>query len=134
MPRAGTTSLEFAIVAPVMFFIIFGSLELTRMAMLQHMAQDAAYDAARHAMVSGATVQEAIDKANETLDLFNAAGATVNVNGGHGLQTTDQFITVEITIPMEDNALFLRQFFAGRDIVASISLRRERYEGFYSGS
>ncbi|MEZ6096518.1 MAG: pilus assembly protein [Pirellulaceae bacterium] len=132
--RSGTTSVEFAFVAPVLFLIIFASIEISRMVLLRNMAQDAAYDAARYAMVEGSTTQEAIDRAQETLDMFSAINAQVTINNGDGLEDDDEFINVEVTIPMQDNSFFMSQFYSGRYIVESVALRTERYKGFYEGN
>lgn len=130
--RSGTTSMEFAFVAPVLFLIIFGCFEITRMSLLLNLAQDACYDAARFCMVEGATEQEAIDRAQSVLSMMTATNAQVMINEGDGLHSSDKSINVSIVIPMEDNAFFLKQFYTGRYINASITLRVERYSGYYS--
>src|SRR5689334_16768863 len=50
--RAGATAVEFAIVAPVMFLMIFGIIELGRVLMVMHMLSDVARDSARYAVVT----------------------------------------------------------------------------------
>ncbi len=124
--------MEFALVAPVLFLIIFASIEISRMYLLQNIAQDAAYDAARYAMVEGATTQDAVDKANESLSLFAAQGATVVVNNGSGIDNNSATISVRVTIPMKDNAFFLTPFYQGRNIETEMTIKRERYKGFYN--
>lgn len=104
------------------------------MSLLRNLAQDAAYDAARYAMVEGSTTQEAINKANETLSLFAAQNAEVVINGGQGINSNNSHISVTVTIPMGDNAFFMSQFYNGRDIVEEITLRMERYQGFFDGA
>lgn len=102
------------------------------MYLLQNIAQDAAYDAARYAMVEGATTQDAVDKANESLSLFAAQGATVVVNNGSGIDNNSATISVRVTIPMKDNAFFLTPFYQGRNIETEMTIKRERYKGFYN--
>ncbi len=104
------------------------------MSLLRNLAQDAAYDAARYAMVEGATDQEAIDKANQTLAMFAAQNATVTINDGDGIDLNSQFLKVEVAIPMGDNSFFMTQFYSGRFIRESITMRMERYRGFFDGS
>ena len=53
--RAGATAVEFAIVAPIFFLIMLASFEFSRLNVIRHTADNAAYEAARHAMVPGAT-------------------------------------------------------------------------------
>ncbi|MCG8448622.1 MAG: pilus assembly protein [Pirellulales bacterium] len=51
--RAGATATEFAIVAPIFFLFIFVSFEFSRLNVIRHTADSAAYEAARQAMVPG---------------------------------------------------------------------------------
>jgi Flp pilus assembly protein TadG len=50
--RAGATALEFAFVAPVIFVLVFGVIELGRALMVTHILSDVARDSARYAVVA----------------------------------------------------------------------------------
>ena len=63
--RHGAATVEFAVVLPLLVLLVFGSVELTRGLMLRHSADNAAYEAARTAIVPGATAEEAITRATE---------------------------------------------------------------------
>ncbi len=130
--RTGTTALEFAVAAPVVFLIIFGCIEITRMSLLLNLAQDACYDAARHAMVEGATTAEATARAQQVLALFGTRNATIQINNGAGITSTSTHVQVNISVPMRDNAYVLKYFYTNRFINASIKLKLERYTGYYS--
>lgn len=132
--RTGTTSVEFAFIAPVLFLIVFGSIEITRMSLLLNLAQDACYDAARHAIVEGSNTSEAVAKAQSVLSLFATQNAQISINNGAGISADQRDLTVTITIPMRDNAFVLKQFYTGRFITASITMRMERYNGYYDGN
>jgi Flp pilus assembly protein TadG len=135
--RRGATLVEFAIVAPVMFMLIFACIELARVFMMQSIAEDAAYEAARHCMVSGAQKGDAITEANGLLALLGTQNATVTVTAvGDGTEQaeidddTDE-VTVNISIPMADNTLFLSRFTGTITLDAEVTLMTERYKGFY---
>ena len=132
--RTGTTALEFAVAAPVVFLVIFGCIEITRMSLLLNLAQDACYDAARHAMVEGATTSEATARAQQVLALFGTRNATIQINNGAGITSTSTHVQVSISIPMRDNAYVLKYFYTNRFINASIRLKVERYNGYYNDS
>ncbi|MEQ1906766.1 MAG: TadE/TadG family type IV pilus assembly protein [Pirellulaceae bacterium] len=130
--RSGTTTIEFAVAAPVVLLIIFGCIEITRMSLLLNLAQDACYDAARHAMVEGATTAEATARAQQVLAMFGTKNATIQINDGNGITSTSTHVKVNISIPMRDNAYVLKYFYTNRFINAAFSLKLERYTGYYS--
>ena len=68
--RDGATSVEFALVAPVFFLMVFICLEFIRLNMIRNLTQDAAYFAARRSMVPGATREEALAEANQVLGMM----------------------------------------------------------------
>ena len=131
--RKGAAALEFALTAPMVFFVILTCFEFGKLAMMKSMANTAAYEGARYAVVEGSVTQDAVDEANRILARMGTQNATVTVNDGAGISTTDAAVTVTITIPMEDNAFLLSGVFAGRNIVKEVTLTTERYTGYYSG-
>ncbi len=48
---------EFAIVAPLLFFLFFASMEFCRVAMIRHTADNAVYEGCRVGIIPGATQQ-----------------------------------------------------------------------------
>ena len=132
--RRGAATVEFALVASVLFMVIFGCVEFSRMILLRNMAQDAAYDAARYCMVEGATSTEAINRANAVLRKLAAKGAVVTVNNGVPITSASTDINVQIVIPMERNSLFFKPVFRNRNINVAISLKKERYLGVYNAT
>lgn len=130
--RRGATAVEFALVAQVVFILVFGAIEFSRLNMIRNLSQDAAYFAARNAMVPGATADEATDVANEILAYMNTQGATVDVNGGQGITTESETVSVTVTVPVDQNALFISGMSGNRQIVATATMRTERYDGYYN--
>ncbi len=55
--RKGATVVEFAIVANLLMIMILTCMEFARLNMTRNLAQDAAYFAARYALVPGATAE-----------------------------------------------------------------------------
>ena len=131
--RMGAAIVEFAIVANVMILIVFICIEFTRLNMMRNLTQDAAYFAARTAMVPGGTEADAIAEANRVLGIMNTQSATVTVNGGAGLDTDSRQIQVTVTVPISDNALFVPMFAGDKNLEATATMRTERYDGFYNG-
>lgn len=129
--RKGAALVEFAIVVPVFMMAVFTCIEFCRLNMIRNLAQDAAYYATRNCMVHGATVAEAKAEVNRILSGMGTLGAQVSVNGGRGLDLNSRDITVTVTVPISENALFAPQFTGDVDIVATTTMRTERYDGFY---
>ena len=126
--RAGTTAVEFAVVAPIFFLFVIAVIDFGRMNILRHTADNAAYEAARHAMVPGATAAEAISEANSILSAVGTVGSTVTVNPPVLDLSVDE-ITVTVAIPMNQNAWIAPHFTANKTIRGSSTLRTERVPG-----
>ena len=131
--RRGATAVEFAFVAPVLFAVIFTSLEFSRIAMMRSLAQSAAYEACRYVIVEGSNRQEALDEANRVLARLGTQNATIEINDGAEITATTSEVTVEVRIPMEDNSFLIAPLLANRFVTSEITLRTERYTGFYDG-
>lgn len=125
--RRGATVVEFALTAPVFFLFLLAAFEFGWFNVMRHTADNAAYEAARHAMVPGATAAEARDKANSILSIVGTRGANVRVTPSFVTPETDE-ITVTIDVPMDQNALILPRFTRGNTVRASSTLRTERAE------
>ena len=138
LPRRGSTTVEFAFVAIPMFLMIFACIEFARVAMVESMAEDAAYTAARHVMVAGSTTQEGIDEAERILAMVGATG-TVDVTPYSSDTEQDEInddtdqISVSIEVDMANNTLFLSMFTSHITISKSCTISAERYEGYYDG-
>ncbi|MCP4774022.1 MAG: pilus assembly protein [Planctomycetaceae bacterium] len=144
--RRGVSSLEFAIVAPIFICLIVGCVEVSRMCLLRNISQNACYEAARHVIAEGATVQDGIDRANAILSRVGNVSAKITINGADGSRGSDgkvvnelQFDTpsvrARIEIDLRDNAIFLPCWVWGdQQICSEISVRTERYRGYFDGT
>ena len=119
--RSGTLTVEFALVAPIIFLIFFGCLELTSLNLMRHTAGNAAYEAARAGIVPGATEASAKQKA---INLLKAVGATRNVTIDY--QNTPDKVSVFINIPVKDNSWGLARFSGSSTIRKGCILTREK--------
>ncbi len=132
-------------IAPVFIIVIAVCVEFARLSMMRNLAQHAAYEASRFILAEGATVNDGITRANQILARLGTRNATVTINGSNGkpgpggvILNEIDFDTAEVScrieIPLKDNSLVIPPSFLGNKITASsISLRTERYRGFYDG-
>jgi Flp pilus assembly protein TadG len=138
--RNGVTSVEFAIVSPIVFGIIWISFEFLRITMIQNLADVATYEAARSAIVPGAKLDEAVSEAQKYLRYMGTRSANISVQAfrGDDVQTEiDDFtsrVEVDVSIPVASNSLILSRFFGHTTIKSShTSLSFESYSGYYDG-
>lgn len=136
--REGATAVEFAVVAPAFLAVLFCCFEFARMSLMRNLAQNAAYEACRFAMMEGATETEGQARANEILSRLGTKNATVttsyqSITNSDGDVVEDRaFVTTRITIPLGDNSIvFPASAFGGNEIVTETQLRSERYIGFF---
>lgn len=122
--RRGVTAVEFAIVAPLVFFFFFAAFEFCRVAMIRHTADNAVYEAARRAIIPGGTAPAAQQEARRLLNAVGIHNHAVRVTPEPITPQTDA-VTVLVRVPMEGNSFVPYQFFGGKVIERELTLRRE---------
>jgi Flp pilus assembly protein TadG len=96
--RRGAAVVEFAIVAPVFFLLVFGMIEYGRLVMVQQILTNASREGARFAVIEGHTESDAAEVVENYLTSASINGTpTVDVTpGGSG---SNQTVTVSVSIP-----------------------------------
>lgn len=122
--RRGALTVEFALVAPLVFFIVFGAVEFARLNMLVNSMENAAYEGARRGIVPGATVAAVRAQSQQILQAVGAVNATITVSPGVITNQTPN-VTVTITLPLNDNAWVTPRFTKNAILSRSCTLNRE---------
>ncbi len=120
--RKGVTAVEFAFVAPIIFALFIGAIEITRLNFIRNSAANAAYEGARKAVTPGSTSNDARDEALRLLNMLrvgNGATATVTM--------TTSTVNVLVRIPVNQNSWGLTRFSRGMNIEQSCMLSRESF-------
>jgi len=125
--RSGAVTAEFAITAPIFFLFLLLSFEFGWLNVIRHTADNAAYEAARRAMVPGATAADARAEVNRILGIVGARGATVTISPTTIDVDTNE-VTVEVDVPMNRNGLILPRFTSATNLHSEATLRTERAE------
>ncbi len=119
--------MEFAVVAPVLFLLIFGMIEFGRMVMVQQVLTNASREGARIAVLDGATTSDATTAVQNYLAGASVSGATVTVtpnppsSAGYG-----EPVTVTVSVGFDQVSwLPAPMFLGGRQLTASSVMRRE---------
>lgn len=120
MVRTGATTVEFAIVVPIIFAMFLGTIEMTRLNFIRHSAANAAYEGARKAIIPGSSNTEATD---EAMRLMQAVGVSNGVTAS--ITTLNDTMTVTVTVPVNQNSWGAARFSSGMIITQSCTLTKE---------
>lgn len=123
--QRGAVAVEFAMVAPLFFLIIITMFEFSRLKVIRHTMDNAAYEAARNAIVPGATAAEALTEARRLLSVVGARGANVRITPPV-LGPDVQQVTVNIDVPLNQNALVTPNFTGATTLSSVATLKTER--------
>lgn len=122
--RAGTSTVEFSLCAPIIFFMFLGMIEVSRFHVLRHSIDQAVYMGARTAIVPGATAGEVDTVVRERLQLAGVISPTVTITPS--VITTDtQSVTVQVSAPYGDNSWSVPKYFIGVIVAAEMTLDHE---------
>jgi len=130
--RRGAAAVEFAVVAPVFFLLVFGLIEFGRMVMVQQVITNASREGSRVAVLDdpreGSVVTAGVIQTVENyLDSAGINGADIVVtpdpptSAGYG-----EPVTVTVSIPFDQVSWLPSPFFlGGRTMTATTVMRRE---------
>ncbi len=123
-PRRGAVTVEMAITMPLLFLVVFASVEFGRMNMMRHTVDNAAYEAARKAIIPGASASEADVEARRIMSIIGAKGVSVVVTPANIDLDTRQ-VNVRVTVNADQNGFIANTFFRGKQLVGSVTMNRE---------
>ena len=123
--RRGAATTEFAIAAPVLFLLLLAIFEFGWQVLIRHTADNAAYEAARRAIVPGGTSADAIDEANRIMGFVGAQEFDVQVDP---TDINEDTLEVEVTVsgPYDENGIVAARFFRGLGFSSTSRLLTER--------
>ena len=125
--RRGASAVEFAIIAPIFFSVVFGLIEFSRMVMCYQVMTNAAREAAREGTLAGISTSDVIDRANTVLQAGAVSGATASVQPAQ-VAVLEQGESFTVTVQGPYNAmgwLPVPQWLGGRMIGSSVTMKRE---------
>lgn len=125
--RTGATTVELALVLPVLFLVVFGAFEFSRLNMLKHLASVAAYEGAREGIIIGATAADVQAQVNGVLAAGGIIDATITTTPAT-LTTTTTEVQVDVWIPVDGNFWVLPSYASGA-ITGTCTLSTERQGG-----
>ena len=122
--RRGATTVELAMVLPVLFLVVVGAFEFSRLNMLKHLATVAAYEGAREGIIIGATAADVETQVNGVLAAGGIIDASVTTTPATITAATTE-VQVQVSIPVDGNFWVLPAYASG-SVTGSCRLSTER--------
>ncbi len=134
--RRGAAAVEFALMAPLLFLLVFGMVEVGRGLMVQQLLSNAARDGARSAILEGATVAAVETSVLDYLGTSSISGASVAVTPDPlTLAQGGDPVTVTVSVPFTAVSwLPSPRYFDGATLSASVTMRREVFTSTWNGT
>ncbi len=125
--RRGATLVEFAMVAPLLFLLLFGMIEFSRYTAANHAIQEAARCGCRVAILEEATEAEVKAKVNELLTVFGISTHTTTISPSLATASAQgDPITVTVSVTYNEISWVpTPQFLSGKVLSVSSTLPRE---------
>lgn len=124
--RKAAAIVEFAVVAPVLFLLVFGMLEFSRLMMVEQILGNASREGARKAALPGTTQSDVTTAVNSYLSGSGITGATVSVTPDPASAASGAAVTVNVQVPFAKVSWLPQPVFLGTAKVnASVVMRKE---------
>ncbi|HEV2968401.1 MAG TPA: TadE/TadG family type IV pilus assembly protein [Pirellulales bacterium] len=132
--RRGAAAVEFALVAPVFFILLFGLIEYGRAVMVQQILTNAAREGGRVAILTTATSTSVKSAVTTYLTNAGISGATPTVSPDPATATSGQTITVQVTVPFTSVSWLPTPQWLGSKTLKAVSAMRTESTASSSGS
>lgn len=123
--RRGAAAVEFALVAPIFFVLVFGMIEYGRMVMVQQILTNASREGARIGVLDGTTTAQVTTAVTTYLTGASVTGATVTVtpnppsSAAYGTP-----VNVTVTVPFKNVSWLPSPLFLGTQTLKSVAIMR----------
>ena len=123
--RRGVAAVEFALVAPVFFVLVFGMIEFGRMVMVQQILTNASREGARRAVLDATTTDDVNTVVNDYLTSASIGGATVSVTPSPPSSAAfGDAVTVTISVPFSSVSWMPSPWFLGSTTLSATTVMR----------
>jgi Flp pilus assembly protein TadG len=128
--RRGAAVVEFAVVAPIFFLLIFGMIEFGRVVMVQQLLTNASREGARLGVLNDATTSQVQSRVVNYLAGAQITISTTDVDVDYAADTSSpdggESVTVTVSVPFNQVSwLPSPMFLSGYMLSASSGMRRE---------
>ena len=125
--RKGAAALELAILLTVFLIMVLGMIEIGRAIMVQQMLVNAAREAARRAVVPGATDQQLTDIVNGYLQSAGVSGHALEVTPTLATAPSKSNVAVSVSVPFGDVSWGLARYVSAETVLqANVVMKKEQ--------
>jgi Flp pilus assembly protein TadG len=126
--RRGAATVEFAICLPALIALTIGTIDLCSMMFLKESIKLAAYEGARRGVARGQTNADVVARVQEFLEerniQYSGNPCSFSSPGFEAAETLEN-VTTTVTVPCDGNLLIPSTLFAGVNLQADVTLRKE---------
>lgn len=126
--RRGAATVEFAICLPALIALTIGTIDICSMLFLKESIKLAAYEGARRGVGRGRTNDDVIARVQQFLDERNiqySGNPCTFSSPDFASADTLENVTTTVTVPCDGNLLIPSVLFAGINLSADVTLRKE---------
>lgn len=122
--RRGAVTVEMALVTPVLFLLLFATVEFSRVNMVRNTVKNACFEGARRASLPGATADDVRAATEKMLTDVGVKKATVDIYPS-AISNSTKTVMVHVSAPLNSNAWISPRFFNNAVIERTCRLNRE---------
>lgn len=127
--RRGAAAVEFALVAPLLFFVVMCSVEFGRAMLVRQVLTNASRVAAREASLPNSTTDSVVETAEEYAEQGGVFSPTVTVTPNPATAGVGETLTVTTTVGFDDVSWLPSSWFLGGiNLQAVTAMRKEGFE------
>lgn len=127
--RRGAAAVEFAIIAPLLFMLLLGSIELSRGFMVQQVLTNASRVGARQATTVAATESAVTDDVESYAESMGITGVGVAVDPSPASAGAGDEVSVTVSVPYSSVTwLPVPKFMHGKTLTATSVMRKEGFD------
>lgn len=125
--RTGAAVVEFAVVAPLLFLLTFGMMEVSRMVMVKQLLINASREGARLAVLPGATSAEVLELVSDELTAYAVNGVNIQIQPASlASAAAGTPVTVSLDVPAASVSWIPKPLFSfNQTLRASTTMRKE---------
>jgi len=127
-PRRGAAAVEFAIVAPLFFMLVFGCIEFGRALMVQQILTNTSRVGARQAITLNATESNVVSTAANFATSASVIGTIITVTPDPATAAAGDMVSVTVSVPFSNVSWIPAPWFMGGATLDATSVMRK--EGF----
>ena len=124
--RRAAATVEFAVCLPVVFLVVFGSIQAASMMFLRQAALQAAYEGVKVGIRDKGTDDRVRAAAQSVIDGRRLTGVSIDIQPSNvDTLAAGTIVDVSVTIPSDENTLFPFGMFTGRVVGGNAVMVKE---------